>query len=256
MPASSVCRRARARTSSATDGQAEHARPALARALAGHPGADPRPARRAGRCSSPERPQHRGADDAARGADGVRVPGDRVEAVRGDPAAAVAAGQVAARLLEWRRRTGRGCSSTDVPVGTSTTPGERDGAPDGDQGRAGRRRRADRRRTTRRRAGRSRARCARVSTFCTRVGRPAAPRWKGRSGYTGAADALADPVREGALLAGHVARRRRHQPDGQRVDAGGLALVEGRDRGPGTRAEPRCTAMKASVAPTVRGGQR
>ncbi len=118
-------------------------------------------------------------------------------------------------------------SSTDVPVGTSTTPGEPTAPPTLTRVVPG----ADGAPTEANHSPPNRAtsaRCARVSAFCTRVGRPAAPRWNGTVGIHRHADALADPVRERALLAGHVAGRRRHQPDGQWVDAGGLALVQRR----------------------------
>ncbi len=118
-------------------------------------------------------------------------------------------------------------SSTEVPVGHLDDARRADGAADGDQRRAGRGRSPDGREPRSAEAGDQGE--VREGLRVLHEGGPARGTALERAvGIDGHADAIADPVGERALLARHVAGRRRHQPDGQGVDAGGGALVEGR----------------------------
>ena len=82
------------------------------------------------------------------------------------------------------------------------------------------------------------ARCARVSTFCTRLGAPRSPdSTTGRIRSAGTAGRPAMLGQYRGLLAGHEAGRRRDQFDGQPVPAGRLTLRRGpRASRPGTAA--------------------
>ena len=118
-------------------------------------------------------------------------------------------------------------SSTDVPVGTSTTPGVRTAPPTETRvvpGAAGAPTDANHGSAEAGDEGQ-----VREGLRVLHQGRPAGSSTLERPvGVDRRADAVADPVRQGALLARHVAGRRRHQPDGDRIDAGSGPFVEGR----------------------------